>query len=162
MTDNSYWIGYEVNVASSRANLEPYKDNDLHITLAYLGKGEEQTTHHFVEVVNALITKSVRYYPGSFSTDGQNIALWNGNFIVLEGLDIPSNIKAMRQHLVNDLYCTDVWFSTKYSWDPHITLAKMEKDKYYNMEDYGIIKQEIEISRIFFHTPDGRMYWDLS
>lgn len=161
MTDNSYWIAFGIDTANSYADLGEYKDNDLHITLAYLGKEEDQRDTLFAVRAWSLLNKLVHYFPDGFVTYGQKMDIWHKSYLILSDLFIPTTVRSMRQTLVDNLFISDVWYSTKYVWNPHITLTKLNGDENYDLNDARIIKRNIPINSLFFHTPEKRHHWNL-
>jgi 2'-5' RNA ligase len=136
------WIAFEVD-KETFPNTE-----DPHITLAYCG---ENYVPADVEFVNYTVSKLGKFF-GPVEVWGEELQVWHDKYLVLPIL-VPEQVKLLRQLLVNSLFKNDVWFSNKYSWNPHITLGKKDM---YNTAPYGA-----KSKRLFVHSRLGREYHDL-
>lgn len=134
--DESTWIGFGVDHIDGV--------DDPHITLAYLGK-HIPTYHvpHLEELCRRLV-KAIDMEP--FDVAAKELEFWHIHRVMT--VSLPRNVfdaaKMFRQTLFSDAYP----ISLKYSFNPHITLNKM--DQTFSLPPAFITRK---VRNVFVQTP---------
>jgi 2'-5' RNA ligase len=120
VSDNSIWVGYGVRLPGI---------HDPHITLAYFEHDDAQDMKKDVGSynrhgqVNEIVKNFHNWAPHCFEAIITGEAFYNdGETKVLE-VTLPETIQEAISNLRSSFYMRGIKFSTKYSFNPHITLG---------------------------------------
>lgn len=140
---NKCWIGFEVEDEELKKLCSEPDKHPPHITYIYLGDNYSEEAAYQVEQI--LHNFSLIYPPFSIELmDG--VEVWNRRFVVKLGT-VPQFLFTARKTMSGILSRKGLTFSSKYKWNPHVTLSKIEKPR--DLEYYNTNTLSVPCSKVF-------------